>query len=114
MFYAQMCGAAVSVVLVPGLFLLFATGYPCILDPEAASCTFAAPSVAAWRVIGIVAASNAGLPIPSSCAYTSLALGLFSGALVIAKIFFVPKKYHPYYPNPAIAGLGKLVIRTLG
>lgn len=105
LFIAQLVGAAVSIFLVPGLFLLFTKGYPCILDAEAETCTFAIPSVAAWRVIGIVGASNSGLPIPAACGYTALALGLFSGALVAAKVFFIPVKYHQYVPNPVIAGL---------
>lgn len=107
LFLAQLAGAAVSIFLVPGLFVLFTKGYPCILDADATTCSFAIPSVAAWRVIGIVGASKSGLPIPSSSAYTSLALGLFSGLIVAVKVFFIPVKYHQYVPNPVIAGLGE-------
>lgn len=37
-FIAQACGSAFSVVLCCGFFVLFANAYPCILDPDAATC----------------------------------------------------------------------------
>lgn len=107
MFIAQIFGAACSIFLVPGLFILFASAYPCILDAEATSCSFSGPSIAAWRVVGIVAASKSGLPVPSACAYTALAMGLFSSLIVVVRVFYIPPKYHQYVPNPVIAGLGE-------
>lgn len=45
--------ATVSVFLVPGLFVLFSSAYPCILDSSADTCEFAGPSIAAWRAVAI-------------------------------------------------------------
>ncbi|RYO85675.1 hypothetical protein DL764_009122 [Monosporascus ibericus] len=45
--YAQALGTLISVFLAPGMFVLFTSAYPCILDGEAEHCAFGVPSVAA-------------------------------------------------------------------
>jgi uncharacterized oligopeptide transporter (OPT) family protein len=50
---AQGLGTIVAVFLAPALFMLFSKAYPCIIDLEAETCPFGAPSVAAWRAVAV-------------------------------------------------------------
>lgn len=47
-FYGQVCGSFVAVWLSVGLFLLFTTAYPCILDASIEECSFSTPALGAW------------------------------------------------------------------
>ena len=47
-FYGQACGSFVAVWLSVGLFLLFTTAYPCILDASIEECSFSTPALGAW------------------------------------------------------------------
>ncbi|KAI9037530.1 OPT superfamily oligopeptide transporter [Aspergillus affinis] len=62
----QMIGTSLATFISPGIFVLFATAYPCILTTEnTATCEFSASSVSAWRTVA-VAVTEPELPIPSS------------------------------------------------
>lgn len=50
---AQGLGTLVAIFLAPGMFILFAKAYPCIIDLEAETCPFSAPSVSAWRAVAV-------------------------------------------------------------
>ncbi|KAF7555873.1 hypothetical protein G7Z17_g1842 [Cylindrodendrum hubeiense] len=52
-FWAQAIGTLVAAVVTPALFILFCEAYPCILDPEALTCSFSTPAVASWRAVAI-------------------------------------------------------------
>lgn len=51
-------------------------------------------------------------PVPSSSAYTALALGLFSIVVVAAKYLWIPQKYHVYVPNMNAIGLAFTLPQT--
>lgn len=111
-FYSQAVGAFFSIWLCTGFFLLFAKAYPCILNTELAdTCQFGAPSVAAWVAIAS-AVTGTNFPVPSSSAYTSLALGLFSIGLVVAKYYWIPQRHHIYIPNMNAVGLAFTLPQT--
>jgi len=108
-FIAQLCGAVVAVFLNSGLFILFTTASPCILHPPATGeCTYGAPSVSAWAAVA-VAVSSPRLPIPPSSGYTAIALALFAAISVVAKRFWIPRKYWAYVPNWNAVGLAFVV-----
>ncbi|KAG6895581.1 hypothetical protein C0992_000543, partial [Termitomyces sp. T32_za158] len=108
-FIAQLCGAVVAIFLTTGLFILFTKATPCILYlPDSGKCTYGAPSVAAWAAVA-VAVSSPNLPIPPSSGYTAIALGIASVITVVAKHYWIPKKYYSYIPNWNAIGLGFVV-----
>ncbi|KAG6899675.1 hypothetical protein C0993_008029, partial [Termitomyces sp. T159_Od127] len=108
-FIAQLCGAVVAIFLTTGLFILFTKATPCILYlPASGQCQYGAPSVAAWVAVA-VAVSSPHLPIPASSGYTAIALGIASVITVVAKHYWIPKKYYSYIPNWNAIGLGFVV-----
>jgi OPT family oligopeptide transporter len=108
-FVAQLVGSVVAVFLNAGLFILFTTASPCIINPPASGeCTYAAPSVAAWSAVAI-AVTSPKLPIPPSSGYTAIGLAIASVVTLLAKRFFIPKKYWGYVPNWNAIGLGFVV-----
>ncbi|KIM46755.1 hypothetical protein M413DRAFT_261954 [Hebeloma cylindrosporum] len=108
-FIAQLCGSVVSVFLTSGLFILFAKASPCIIDvDQTGSCTYGAPSVAAWAAVP-VAVTSPKLPIPASSGYTAIALGIVSVATLLVRNYLIPKKYWGYVPNWNAIGLAFVV-----
>ncbi|KAF8182073.1 oligopeptide transporter [Pholiota molesta] len=93
-FVAQLCGSVVSIFLTSGLFILFTKASPasCELavgDDSFATCTYGAPSVAAWSAVAI-AVTAPKLPI---------ALGLLSVATLLVRnaiglAFVTPQVYY--------------------
>ena len=103
-FYAQCCGAIVSVFMSVAMYILFATAYPCINDVALSDhCSFSAPDVGAWRAIA-VAITSTSLPVPSSSAYFSLAILIYAFVQTFVKYRWIPPKYHVYVPN--LVGMG--------
>ncbi|KAK5996258.1 putative metal-nicotianamine transporter YSL18-like protein [Cladobotryum mycophilum] len=100
-FYAQACGAVVSVFLAPGIFVLFMSAYPCVRDETAKTCQFAAPSVVAWQAVA-QAVTLPKLPIPWSCGAFTIAVGIFCALQAVFKNFYLVgprEKYRDYLPN---------------
>ncbi|KAH7305814.1 OPT oligopeptide transporter protein-domain-containing protein [Stachybotrys elegans] len=105
-FYAQALGSAIAMFLAPGVFVLFMSAYPCIWDtslPEdvQAACPFRAPSVFAWKAVA-EAVTLPRLPIPASCTYFTIAVGIFAALQSIFKNFYLvgPRlKYRNWLPN---------------
>ncbi|TFK26572.1 OPT oligopeptide transporter [Coprinopsis marcescibilis] len=108
-FIAQLCGSVVAVFLTCGLYLLFTKASPCIMYPDnEVNCPYGAPSVAAWAAVAI-AVTKPRLPVPPSSGYTAIGLGLASVVTVIARHFWIPKKYWGYVPNWNAIGLAFVV-----
>lgn len=74
-------------------------------------CTYSAPSVAAWAAVAS-AVTNQHLPIPPTSGYTAIGLSVLAVLTVIAKHYWIPKKYHGYIPNWNAVGLGFVVPQT--
>ncbi|BFZ56735.1 hypothetical protein PYCC9005_003783 [Savitreella phatthalungensis] len=110
-FIAQACGAFCSIWLCTGFFVLFSKAYPCIVDVSYDTCSFGIPSVSAWRATAIAVTSNS-FPVPKSSAITALMLGLASIAIVCAKYFLIPERYHVYVPNMNAVGLAFTLPQT--
>lgn len=105
--FAQGLGTIVAVFLAPALFILFATAYPCILDSEAETCPFSAPSVSAWRAVA-VAMTDASLPVPLSSGIFAVIISVFGAAMVLVRHYgYTGKwaKYRVYHPNMMCIGL---------
>ena len=104
-FIAQLVGSTVAVFLNVGLFILFTSASRCIIFPQNYdTCTYSAPSVSAWAAVA-VAVSSPKLPVPPSSGYTAIGLSIVAVLTVVAKHFWVPKKYWTYLPNWNVVGL---------
>lgn len=111
-FVAQLCGAVVAVFLSTGLFILFTKASPCIIEAEQdGSCTYGAPSVAAWAAVAL-AVTSPHLPISKSSGITAIVLAIISVLTVIVKHYWIPKKYHCWVPNWNAIGLAFVVPQT--
>lgn len=108
---AQGIGSVCAVFVAPALFLVFAKAYPCILDLNAETCAFSAPSVAAWRAATIVSTSPT-LPIPLSSGIFAICISVVGAATVIFKNFYLVgerDKYRNYLPNFLAVGIMMVV-----
>lgn len=102
-FYAQCCGAIVSVFMSTAMYVLFSTAYPCINDLSIEKCSFSIPDVGAYRAIA-VAVTSTSLPVPASSAYFCIAVLIWAFVQTFIKYKFVPPQYHNYVPN--LVGMG--------
>ncbi|OTB07911.1 hypothetical protein M426DRAFT_317416 [Hypoxylon sp. CI-4A] len=99
--YAQCIGTLTAVFLAPGMFILFTTAYPCILDGGAEHCAFAVPSVAAWAAVA-QAVTDPDVSIPLKSGIFSIVMGVFCIGQVIFRHFYLVgerEKYREYLPN---------------
>ncbi|KAI1143707.1 oligopeptide transporter [Hypoxylon sp. FL0543] len=99
--YAQGLGSIISIFLAPGMFVLFTTAYPCILDMEAEHCAFAVPSVSAWAAVA-QAVTDPNVSIPLKSGIFSIVMGVVSIAQVLFRHFYLVgerEKYREYLPN---------------
>jgi uncharacterized oligopeptide transporter (OPT) family protein len=107
-YYAQLMGTIMSTLLAPGIFLLFAKAFPCIIDPAATYCQFATPSVTAWRIItiGILAPV---MPISKSSWIASIIFVAFGIIVTVFKTRLshdpARAKWNIWVPSPSIMGL---------
>ncbi|KAI8961054.1 OPT superfamily oligopeptide transporter [Daldinia sp. FL1419] len=99
--YAQCLGSVVSIFLAPGMFVLFTTAYPCILDASAEHCAFAVPSVSAWAAVA-QAVTDPNVSIPRSSGIFSIVMAVFCVGQVVFRHFYLVgerEKYRQYLPN---------------
>ena len=111
-FYAQCCGAIVSVFMSVAMYVLFSEAYPCINDLALQDkCSFAIPDVGAYRAIAI-AVTSTSLPVPPSSGYLSIALLIYAFAQTFVKHVWIPRKYHDYVPNLVGVGIAFILNTT--
>ncbi|KAI1085481.1 OPT oligopeptide transporter protein-domain-containing protein [Whalleya microplaca] len=99
--YAQGLGTIIAIFLAPGMFVLFTTAYPCILDADAEHCAFGVPSVAAWAAVA-QAVTDPAVSIPLTSGIFSIVMGVFSIAQVVFRHFYLVgarERYRDYLPN---------------
>jgi len=99
-FLAQLVGSVFSVFTGLGLWVLFASAYPCITDgahDESKNCVFSLQAVVAWQAI--TQALTTANAIPTSALYTTLILGIFVTLYVVVKNNWIHPRYHGYLLN---------------
>ncbi|RTE73118.1 hypothetical protein BHE90_012469 [Fusarium euwallaceae] len=110
--HAQMLGTLIAVFLSPGLFVLFAKAFPCIIDTSATTCQFALPSVTAWRVVTEAILAEE-FPISQSSWIFSVVFSVVGMALVALKRYLMQtphlKKWEVYVPNMSLVGLAMTI-----
>jgi OPT family oligopeptide transporter len=112
---AQGLGTLVAVFLAPAMFMLFNKAYPCIIDLEAETCPFSAPSVSAWRAVA-VAMTDKEFPVPTSSGIFAIVLSIFGAAMVIFRHYGYTgtwEKYRVYHPNMMCIGLAFVLPQTV-
>ncbi|KAK8085688.1 oligopeptide transporter [Apiospora hydei] len=104
-FYAQCCGCIIAMFLAPGIFVLFAKAYPCILDLSnekyKGHCEFPAPSVTAWKAVA-EAVTAPQFRIPLSSGIFAIVLGVICVIQVAVKRYYLVgarEKYRDWLPN---------------
>jgi uncharacterized oligopeptide transporter (OPT) family protein len=111
-FYAQCCGAVVSIFMSAAMYVLFSEAYPCINDLSLQDyCSFPAPDVGPYRAIAI-AVTSSSLPIPPSSGYFSVAVLVYAFAQTFVKYKFIPLKYWDYVPNLVSMGIAFILNTT--
>ncbi|USW58464.1 Putative oligopeptide transporter, OPT superfamily [Septoria linicola] len=110
-FYGQACGSFVAVWLSVGLFLLFTTAYPCILDASIEEWSFSTPALGAWVAVA-EAITLSSLPIPPVSGYLAIAFGVLSIIVVYARYKLIPTRYLKFVPNLSVFGLAFMVPST--
>lgn len=110
-FVAQLCGATTSIFLNVGLFILFCKSAPCILYPDDyKTCTYGAPSVAAWAAVA-QAVSAPVFPVPKESGYTAIGLAIAAALTVAVKHFYIPRQYWVYVVRcPLLVPLARSVL----
>lgn len=105
---AQSIGTIVAVFLAPMMFLLFTNAYPCIIDLNADTCPFAAPSVAGWRAVAI-AVTDPTFPVPTSSGIFAVGFSTFGFLMVLLRHFVWTgrlewvREWHPNMMSIALA-----------
>ncbi|CAD6897100.1 unnamed protein product [Tilletia controversa] len=111
-FYAQLAGSIPGIFLSPGLFVLFTTAYPCIIDSSLQdNCPFALPAVSAWVAVA-KAVLSPSLPVSKSSGITALMFAFLAVFTVVARYLWIPPKYHVFVPNFNAIGLGFVLPQT--
>ncbi|OQO12825.1 hypothetical protein B0A48_02289 [Cryoendolithus antarcticus] len=111
-FYAQCCGAVVSIFMSTAMYLLFSEAYPCINDLSLQDkCAFPAPDVGPYRAIAI-AVTSTSLPIPPSSGYFSIAILVYAFVQTFVKYRFIPIKYWEFVPNLVSMGIAFILNTT--
>ncbi|OCK81683.1 oligopeptide transporter [Lepidopterella palustris CBS 459.81] len=112
---AQGVGTIVAVFLAPAMFQLFTTAYPCIIDVNADTCAFSAPSVAAWRAVA-VAVTDPTFPIPTSSGIFAVVFACFGSMMVLIRHYVWVGKLEwvkAYHPNMMCIGLAFVLPQTV-
>jgi len=88
--------------------------YPCVLDINAKTCSFTAPSVAAWRAVAI-AVTDPTFPIPTSSSTFAIIFGTVSVITIIFRhncLVGERAKYRIWVPNFMAVGLAFVLPAT--
>ncbi|KAI9209500.1 OPT oligopeptide transporter protein-domain-containing protein [Polychytrium aggregatum] len=109
-FHAQILGSIVGVFTSLGVFLVFATAYPCIMNLDQ-KCIFDLPSVSAWNAITVALTDTTKAPIPASSGWSSIGLGLFAILVTVGK-HYLPQKYRIFVPNMSAIGISFVLTST--
>ena len=102
---AQTCGLVVAIFLAPGLFIVFARAYPCIIaDPNTFTgvCAFQAPSVAAWAAVAQAVTNPSGIDIPRNSGIFAIIMGVYSMVQALFRHYYLVgerEKYREFLPN---------------
>lgn len=105
---AQGIGTICAVFLAPAMFVLFVQAYPCIIDIEAETCAFSAPSVSAWRAVA-VAVTDPVFPVPTSSGIFAIVFAVLGAAMVLIRHYVWvgrlewARKWHPNMMCVALA-----------
>lgn len=100
---AQAIGQVVAVFLAPGMYILFATAYPCIVKPiKGEHCQFPVPSVTAWAAVARAVTNPSGIAISTSSGVFAIVMGVVCVVQAFVRHFYLTgsrEKYRQYLPN---------------
>ena len=111
---AQGIGSIAAIFLAPGMFVLFAKAYPCIIDLDIEKCPFSAPSVGAWRAVA-VAVTDPSFPIPPSAGIFAICFSILGALTILFKNYVLTgarARYRVYVPNMIAVALAFVLPQT--
>ncbi|ORY03545.1 OPT superfamily oligopeptide transporter [Basidiobolus meristosporus CBS 931.73] len=103
-FYTQLIGSFFAIFIAVGIFILYASAYPCVTDANSMPCDFQLIGVVAWKNVAVT--MTTGLDIPYDSKMFSVACGVFAVVYTVLKKLVIPVKYHPYLLNVNAFGIG--------
>ncbi|ORY05976.1 OPT superfamily oligopeptide transporter [Basidiobolus meristosporus CBS 931.73] len=103
-FYTQFVGSFFAIFIGVGIFILYASAYPCVTDASKMPCEFQLVGVVAWKNVAVT--MTTGLDIPYESKMFSVACGIFAAVYTLFKKFVVPERYHGYMLNINALGIG--------
>ncbi|KAG0180030.1 hypothetical protein DFQ29_001293 [Apophysomyces sp. BC1021] len=107
-FWAQFVASVPAVGIAVGLFILFCSAYPCIVDPDMdAPCEFDLVAVKAWYSVTKILTGD-GTPLSRPCVIFTIICAVIGVLGPISRQFLLPKKYHCYFPSISAAGIGMI------
>ncbi|KAF7724255.1 hypothetical protein EC973_001211 [Apophysomyces ossiformis] len=107
-FLAQVVASFPAVGIAVGLFILFSTAYPCIINPDLdAECQFQLVAVKAWYEVTKILTGD-GAPLSRPCVIFTIVCAVLGVAGPVTRHFLLPKKYHRYFPSISAAGIAMI------
>ncbi|KAK9719505.1 hypothetical protein K7432_004750 [Basidiobolus ranarum] len=103
-FYTQLVGSFFAIFIGVGIFILYASAYPCVTDASAMPCEFQLIGVVAWKNVAVT--MTTGLDISYDSKMFSIACAIFAVVYTVLKKFVIAEKYHPYILNINAFGIG--------
>ncbi|KAI8052757.1 OPT oligopeptide transporter protein-domain-containing protein [Thamnidium elegans] len=108
-FLAQFVASFFAIAIAVGLFILFADAYPCIIDPkiDASDCEFGLVAVTAWTEVTKLL-TGASDPLSKGSIICTIICAILAVVLPLTRHFFVPAKYHKYFPSISAVGISMI------
>ncbi|KAI8357851.1 OPT oligopeptide transporter protein-domain-containing protein [Choanephora cucurbitarum] len=108
-FLAQFVASFFAIGVAVGFFLLFAEAYPCITLPDEQydKCEFGLVAVTAWKNVTLLLTGN-GAPLSQGSIIATAVCAVAAVVLPLIRHFFVPQKFHKYYPSVSAIGIAMI------
>ncbi|KAG2198816.1 hypothetical protein INT47_000732 [Mucor saturninus] len=108
-FLAQFIASFFAIGIAVGLFILFADAYPCIIDGsiEVSDCEFGLVAVTAWQKVTELLTGTSE-PLSKGSIIATAVCGVAAIVVPLIRVFFVPQKYHRWYPSVSAVGIAMI------
>ncbi|KAG2228091.1 hypothetical protein INT45_009137 [Circinella minor] len=103
-FITQLVASVVAVGIAVALFILFTDAYPCITAIDVnMPCEFGLSGVWAW--MSVTKLLTGGASLSTDCIIVTCVFAVIGVTGPVLRHFFLPQKYHKYFPSLSVAGL---------
>ncbi|KAI7897028.1 OPT oligopeptide transporter protein-domain-containing protein [Mucor mucedo] len=107
-FAAQFIASFFAIGVSTGLFILFATAYPCVISPDInAKCEFDLISVKAWYNVTKLLTGDSD-PLTKAGINVTIICGVFGLVAPFFREFVVPRRFHRFFPSISAIGISMI------